>query len=536
MKPARKKILVVDDEEALRTILTSELNSVGYDAYSLDLKHNACDWVVQNQPDIILSDIKAPVMDGFQFLTWLKANPFTRNVKFVFVTGFADLKNAVESKKLGADDFISKPYDLVDLLETIERVLGEGGVVPVYPKKKTLEEAAVAGELRFVEWHLLREQFLKLLQMASERTAVIKEFHWTIRAVIDHRHEPIGLEFTKPLTFNSISFDDIIELRAWLASNGLKRGIAMGYFSVPPRLQVLAGLLGIQFIDGRMTDTLLRFAIESDKLSEKRSLLDLMQIDLATHAEQLLYQQFLEKLGEEIQQLKGKPFSYPQPVPGKEVGWKQTEVSIVEMDHFYLRFREEAEQHQHWISMQAILQVCFDLWVQGAIKTVQIKLPLNEQSLMLKLLSQLPSLECSDDWIVLNISELKDRTDHWRLPPLIAWLDDDNTTLEHLSQELKDEGFRVMTNQDKDEFLRQLPDLRPDLIVTDIESPRFGGLDFIRAAKSDPRFRKIPIIVVSGQSEKKHVVERAEKYGVVALFPKPFEMADLVATIRRTLK
>ena len=41
------------------------------------------------------------------------------------LTAFADLKNAIESKKLGAEDFISKPYDLVDLLTTIERVLSE---------------------------------------------------------------------------------------------------------------------------------------------------------------------------------------------------------------------------------------------------------------------------------------------------------------------------------------------------------------------------------------------------------------------------
>jgi FixJ family two-component response regulator len=43
--------------------------------------------------------------------------------KVIMLTGFADLKNAIESKKLGAEDFVSKPYDLVDLLTTVERVL-----------------------------------------------------------------------------------------------------------------------------------------------------------------------------------------------------------------------------------------------------------------------------------------------------------------------------------------------------------------------------------------------------------------------------
>jgi FixJ family two-component response regulator len=62
-----------------------------------------------------------PNVDGFEVLKFVKERwPKT---KVVMLTGFADLKNAIESKKLGAEDFVSKPYDLVDLLTTVERVL-----------------------------------------------------------------------------------------------------------------------------------------------------------------------------------------------------------------------------------------------------------------------------------------------------------------------------------------------------------------------------------------------------------------------------
>jgi FixJ family two-component response regulator len=62
-----------------------------------------------------------PNVDGFEVLKFVKDRwPKT---KVVMLTGFADLKNAIESKKLGAEDFVSKPYDLVDLLTTVERVL-----------------------------------------------------------------------------------------------------------------------------------------------------------------------------------------------------------------------------------------------------------------------------------------------------------------------------------------------------------------------------------------------------------------------------
>jgi FixJ family two-component response regulator len=64
-----------------------------------------------------------PKVDGFEVLKFIKEK--IPGLKVIMLTGFADLKNAIESKKLGAEDFVSKPYDLVDLLTTIERVLSE---------------------------------------------------------------------------------------------------------------------------------------------------------------------------------------------------------------------------------------------------------------------------------------------------------------------------------------------------------------------------------------------------------------------------
>lgn len=64
-----------------------------------------------------------PNMNGFEVLKVIKERH--AGTKVIMLTGFADLKNAIESKKLGAEDFVSKPYDLVDLLTTIDRVMSE---------------------------------------------------------------------------------------------------------------------------------------------------------------------------------------------------------------------------------------------------------------------------------------------------------------------------------------------------------------------------------------------------------------------------
>jgi DNA-binding NtrC family response regulator len=119
----KSTILVVDDEEALRTVLSSELVNEGYDVNTAADGDDAVRELGKKHYDLVLLDIKMPRLNGFEVLKHIKENH--AKTKVVMLTGFADLKNAIESKKLGADDFVSKPYDLVDLLTTIERVLND---------------------------------------------------------------------------------------------------------------------------------------------------------------------------------------------------------------------------------------------------------------------------------------------------------------------------------------------------------------------------------------------------------------------------
>ena len=119
----KSRVLVVDDEDALRMVLSSELSSSGYEVATASDGDEAITVIQNKKFDLVLLDIKMPKVDGFEVLKFIKKN--YPSVKVIMLTGFADLKNAIESKKHGAEDFVSKPYDLVDLLTTIERVLSE---------------------------------------------------------------------------------------------------------------------------------------------------------------------------------------------------------------------------------------------------------------------------------------------------------------------------------------------------------------------------------------------------------------------------
>jgi DNA-binding NtrC family response regulator len=119
----KNRLLIVDDEDSLRSILSSELSGAGYDVSTASDGEDGISAVKNARFDLVLLDIKMPKLDGFEVLKYIKKDH--PGVKVIMLTGFADLKNAIESKRHGAEDFVSKPYDLVDLLTTIERVLNE---------------------------------------------------------------------------------------------------------------------------------------------------------------------------------------------------------------------------------------------------------------------------------------------------------------------------------------------------------------------------------------------------------------------------
>jgi DNA-binding response OmpR family regulator len=117
-----ESILIVDDDVNLCTVLSEELEAVGYEtSYLTDGEEVAK--VLQNQKvDLLLLDLKMPGTDGFQLLQKINIH---RNAhpKIIVLTAYADVKSAIESARLGATDFISKPYDFDELLITIRKVL-----------------------------------------------------------------------------------------------------------------------------------------------------------------------------------------------------------------------------------------------------------------------------------------------------------------------------------------------------------------------------------------------------------------------------
>jgi two-component system NtrC family response regulator len=116
-----KKILIVEDDESLRRVLEIRLKGYGFEIYTAEDGLDGLGKFERHKPDLVLTDIKMPNMDGFELLQKLKA--INENSIIIIMTAFSDVNIAVKAMKLGANDFLPKPFDKDYLKHVIDKAL-----------------------------------------------------------------------------------------------------------------------------------------------------------------------------------------------------------------------------------------------------------------------------------------------------------------------------------------------------------------------------------------------------------------------------
>ncbi len=114
-----KNILVADDEQGIRQLLTLVFGRAGYDVRAAENGAQAIALLKQHPADLIISDIRMPDMNGIELLQ--AARLLLPDVRVVMMTAFASIETAREAFKLGAEDFVQKPFDVEELKEIVKR-------------------------------------------------------------------------------------------------------------------------------------------------------------------------------------------------------------------------------------------------------------------------------------------------------------------------------------------------------------------------------------------------------------------------------
>ena len=119
---ARHSILIVEDEHTLRRLLEYRLGML-YDVRTASNGEEAIERLDEELPNLIISNIMMPKMDGFALQAKLQDRKDTRNIPFIFLTAKADEASKLKGQRTGVDDYITKPFDIDGLLSRIERLL-----------------------------------------------------------------------------------------------------------------------------------------------------------------------------------------------------------------------------------------------------------------------------------------------------------------------------------------------------------------------------------------------------------------------------
>ncbi|HTQ47543.1 MAG TPA: response regulator transcription factor [Polyangiaceae bacterium] len=120
--PTKKRILVVDDDEAIRTMVGKALQAKGYDVMLAKDGLEASE-MLGKKPDLLICDVMMPNFDGFTLAKLVKAHAELRAMPIIFLTAKAQPKDVATGISLGARHYLTKPFSIKDLLDKVDKTV-----------------------------------------------------------------------------------------------------------------------------------------------------------------------------------------------------------------------------------------------------------------------------------------------------------------------------------------------------------------------------------------------------------------------------
>jgi DNA-binding response OmpR family regulator len=173
MKAAPKRILCVEDDDEMASLIAEQLADRGYEVAVAYDGRDGLNSILKNPPELVLADVSMPVMSGFQLLERLTAmEPRFENMPFIFLTALADRDSELRGWHLGADDYVTKPVDFDVLAAQIAARLARVARSEIWPKNIALAKRQVEA-LTWVARGKTSEEIARILGVSKPTV----EFH-----------------------------------------------------------------------------------------------------------------------------------------------------------------------------------------------------------------------------------------------------------------------------------------------------------------------------------------------------------------------
>lgn len=158
------RVLVVDDDVWHRERAAGVMRDAGFDVFTAENGVKALSMAMQLEPDLILTDVQMPVMDGWQLVRMLRARPSLAQIPVIFVTSLSSDEQRLQGYRLGVDDYIAKPFEEDELALRSQRVLTRAHAYP----RNTTATKALRGSLS----HVSLSTLLAFLEV-ERRTGIV---------------------------------------------------------------------------------------------------------------------------------------------------------------------------------------------------------------------------------------------------------------------------------------------------------------------------------------------------------------------------
>jgi DNA-binding response OmpR family regulator len=142
-----KKVLVIEDNDDIREGTVEVLQLAGYEAIAAKNGKIGVEMALSEAPDVILCDIMMPELDGYGVLYLLSKNPKVADIPFIFMTAKAERADMRKGMEMGADDYLTKPFDDLELFNAIESRLRKKGQTKAF-KSKPMDLESIFSELK----------------------------------------------------------------------------------------------------------------------------------------------------------------------------------------------------------------------------------------------------------------------------------------------------------------------------------------------------------------------------------------------------
>ena len=143
-----KKVLLVEDDTILRESTAELLELSNYEVFTAPNGKRGVQLALEQTPDVVVCDIMMPEMDGYAVLQALSKNEATRTIPFIFLSAKTERKDVRKGMELGADDYVTKPFEEAELIGAIESRIAKMAILRDLDQEVGSEKPQIGAEVR----------------------------------------------------------------------------------------------------------------------------------------------------------------------------------------------------------------------------------------------------------------------------------------------------------------------------------------------------------------------------------------------------